>query len=200
MASEMIHSTPPASFPVTLPISLDSYMTLVLSGKFEGTVGQIELINGRIVQMNPQGPQHADPVEVLSLWSFENARHQFNIRVQLPLAFPELRSCPEPDISWVTRQRYRDRFPVADEVHLLIEISNYSGHFDRTEKMSLYAAAGISEYWRVDVPTKSVEVYRDPDPDQAGYRSLMTYDRTDTIHPRCLDVAVLKISELFPEP
>jgi len=200
MSFDTIHSPAPLSVPVTLPLSFDSYMTLVLAGEFDQMVGQIELINGRIVQMNPQGPEHADPIDVISLWSFEQTCRRFTVRVQLPIALPEHRSCPEPDIAWVTPQRYRDRFPTADEVHLLIEISNSSARFDRTEKMNLYASARIAEYWRVDVPTESVEVYRDPDPDQGNYRSLATFNRTQSIEPLCLPEAILDLSELFPDP
>ena len=188
-----------ANTPTTLPLTLDHYLTLVEAGAFDRTPGQVELINGRIVQMNPQGPQHADPIDVLNLWSVEQTRRRYTVRIQLPIALPEQNSCPEPDVTWVTPQRYRHRYPAAHEVHLLIEISNTSRRFDRTEKMALYAAAGIFEYWRVDVPEQNVEVYRDPDPDQKSYRGLVTYDRTRTVAPRCLPEAVLQLSELFPE-
>ena len=185
--------------PVTLPLSVEDYMTLVQAGAFERASGQIELINGRIVQMNPQGPEHADPIDVLTLWSIEQTRRRFTVRVQLPIVLPEHRSVPESDLCWVTPRRYRDRFPHASEVHLLIEISNTSRRFDRGEKMSLYAAAAVAEYWRVDVPSQSVEVHRDPDPEQPIYRNLATFDRTMQVSPQCLPEARLDLSELFPD-
>ncbi len=48
--------------PEVLPITTEQYETLVDAGAFEGMTGQIELIHGRIVRMNPQGPGHADPI------------------------------------------------------------------------------------------------------------------------------------------
>ncbi len=201
MASEPTHHTHPApqQVPAVVPLSYDGYMKLVEAGEFDGMTGQIELIEGQIVRMNPQGPQHADPIDVFNLWSIEQTRRRFTVRVQLPIALPQQNSCPEPDIAWVSPQRYRDRFPSAKDVHLLIEISATSGRFDRTKKMNLYAAASIPEYWRVDVPSQSVEVYRDPDVDQKMYRSLTTYDQSDVIHPVCLPEAAFDVSVLFPK-
>ena len=181
--------------PVTLPLSVEHYMTLVQAGAFAGASGQIELINGRVVQTNPRGPEHADPIDVLTLWSIEQTRRRFTVRVQLPIVLPEHRSVPEPDLCWVTPRRYRDRFPHASEVHLLIEISNTSRRFDRGEKMNLY----VAEYWRVDAPSQSVEVHRDPDPEQQVYRNLATFDRAMQVSPQCLPEATLDLSELFLE-
>ena len=52
----------------------------------------------------------------------------------------------------MSRRRYADRHPSPEDIHLLIEVSMTSGSFDRAEKMEVYAAASIAEYWRVDVP------------------------------------------------
>lgn len=185
-----------SSGPATVPLTVDHFLALIRAGAFDRTPGQVELIHGRIVQMNPQGPQHADPIDVLAEWSIGAAAGRYTIRVQVPVAIPDLNSCPEPDIAWVTRRRYRDRYPTADEVHLLMEVSKTSRQFDRTEKQRLYAAAGIGEYWRIDVPSQSVEVYRDPADDH--YRSLVTYDRGKSIRPKCLPEVALAVSDLFP--
>ena len=67
-------------------------------------------------------------------------------------------------------------------MHLIIEVADSSLAYDRTTKLRLYAAAGISEYWIVDCTAEAVEVYRNPAP--AGYRdvSRVTGAATLTLH------------------
>lgn len=44
---------PSLAQPSTLPITVDQYESLVARGDFEGFLGQVELIHGRIVHLNP---------------------------------------------------------------------------------------------------------------------------------------------------
>ena len=120
----------PKILPVTLPISVEQYSDLVAHGHFDQQTGQTELINGRITHMNPQGPQHASPIDILSEWSIEQTKRQFWVRVEKPILLPNSSSVPEPDIAWVTRQSYAQRHPSSEDVHLLIEASLTSGSFD----------------------------------------------------------------------
>lgn len=181
--------------PVTLPISIEHFETLVASGAFESNTGQTELIHGRMVHMNPQGPEHADPIDRLTEWSFEQVRRRFTIRVEKPIRLAEQMSSPEPDIVWATRQRYHKRHPNPDEVHLLIEVSQASARFDLTEKMELYAEAKTPEYWQVDVASHIVTVHRDPR--GQTYGQVQTYDASQSIRPLCLPEASLAVAELF---
>lgn len=41
-------------------------------------------------------------------------------------------------------------------------------------RSSLYARAGVAEYWTVNLEERYVEVHRDPDPAAGGYRTRMT--------------------------
>ena len=60
---------------------------------------------------------------------------------------PECESCPEPDVAWVTEKSYREERPQTKDVLLVIEVADSSLHFDMNEKASLYAVAGVSDYW-----------------------------------------------------
>ena len=182
--------------PTTLPITTEQYETLVDAGAFDGTQGQIELIHGRIVHMNPQGPEHSDPIDVLNEWSVISVQQRFTIRVEKPLRIPSQQSCPEPDIAWVTRRRYHDQHPGSEDIHLLIEVSKTSSRFDRTEKRQLYAEAKIAEYWQVDVPGRVITVYRDPS--RGDFQTVQSFDDSATVGPVCLPESTLVIAELFP--
>lgn len=98
-------------FPKTLPLTTEQFEKLVELATFEKMNGQIELINGRIVRMNPQGPEHSDPIDFLTEWCVLNAVGQFTIRVEKSIRIPLENSCPEPDLAWVTRRRYVDQHP-----------------------------------------------------------------------------------------
>lgn len=183
--------------PETFPITNSQYRLLVDQGTFDRSVGQIELINGRLVRRNPQGPLHPDPLDELTRWSFEVAVERFRIRIEKPIELPELNSSPEPDIVWADRRRYADRHPVAGEVQLLIEVSHRSKQFDRGEKLQLYARANIREYWLVDVRTRTVEVFADPE--SGDFQSASVFSISDTIRPGCLATAELEIATLFSD-
>jgi Uma2 family endonuclease len=45
---------------------------------------------------------------------------------------------------------------------LVVEIADTTLAFDRRTKASLYAWAGIHEYWIVNLPDNVLEVHRDP--------------------------------------
>ena len=51
----MMIAEPIQEWPVTIPISIEQYASLVDRGDFDRIIGQVELINGRIVHMNPAG-------------------------------------------------------------------------------------------------------------------------------------------------
>ena len=181
--------------PVTMPLTLAHYETLIDAGVFDPSPGKIELIHGRLTYMNPQGPEHAAPIDILDEWSHEVVQRRFRIRVEKPLTIPEHQSCPEPDLVWVTRQSYFDRHPNASEVHLLIEVSDSSAAFDRSEKRDLYAEAMVKEYWLVDVAHRQIEVFREPV--SGKFQKQHLHKTSETISPLCLPEAKLAVNTLF---
>ena len=80
------------------------------------------------------------------------------VRKEDPLTFSD--SEPEPDLSVVkgTRDDYEEHPMTAA---LVVEIAGNSVAEDR-EIASLYAAAGVQEYWIVNANARTVEVYRHP--------------------------------------
>ena len=196
MSNTVSFNQPASVQPVTVPITTEQYETLVNAGAFAETDGQIELIHGRIVRMNPQGPEHADPIDFLTEWSIEKVQRRYTVRIEKPIRIPEHLSSPEPDIAWVTRGRYQRQHPGPADVHLLIEVSQASSRFDRTEKLQLYAKAKIVEYWQVDMPSRIVTVHRQPQGEL--FRSVQSFDESQTVCPLCLPAAELVIANLFP--
>jgi Uma2 family endonuclease len=130
---------------------------------------RVELINGEIVDMAPLGWRHiAQHARLTALFN----RRLGDRAIVWPQGALRIRpdSVPQPDLI-VLRPRadeYRDGGPRPEDVLLVVEISDTSLSFDRTEKMRLYARAGVPEFWVVDIEGYALEVYRDPADD--GYR------------------------------
>ena len=113
--------------------------------------------------MNPIGSRHEVIVDRLTEWSFANLpKGKVRVRIQNSIGLPALESAPEPDLAWVARRDYSRGRPVAEDVLLVIEVADSSLGFDTGEKADLYAAAGIADYWVVDVAAQRIEVRREP--------------------------------------
>jgi Uma2 family endonuclease len=163
--------------------SLAQYDSMIERGVF-GSRGRqrLEFIRGEVREMTPIGSRHEEVVDRLNVWSVENARRTaIRVRIQNSIGVPELESAPEPDVAWVVERDYSEARPTAADVLLIIEVADSSLAYDTGEKAGLYAAAGVADYWVVDIAHRSIEVRRDP---AAGrYRTLNTYAGIDEIHP-----------------
>ncbi len=142
--------------------SLDDYHRMIEVGLIYGR--QVELLNGEIVEMPPEGPEHAqsstDAADYLRSLLGEKAL----IRDAKPITIPETNSEPEPDLAIVqpNRQLYRTRHPYPENIFWVIEYANTSLSKDLDTKRKAYARAGIKEYWVVDLKNRLVKVFRNP--------------------------------------
>lgn len=140
--------------------TIADYHNIVDAGLFEGR--PIELLNGLIVEMPPEGPDHADTSTRLmpQLWSAARGRYQ--VRAAKPISLPPNDSEPEPDIALVRDRSYRDAHPHPEDIFLVIEFSNSSLEKDTKEKRLVYAQAGLADYWVVNLRDRCIILYRDP--------------------------------------
>jgi len=190
-------AAPPAGFPRQAPITLAMYDRMIAAGVFDpAEAHRVELIGGELHMMSPIGDRHADAVAFLTRWSSQQADpSRMLVWVQNPLSIPGSESAPQPDIAWVTLRRYADRRPLPEEVSLLVEVADTSLEFDTTAKASLYAAAGIADYWVVDLVSRAVIVFREPR--SGGYESRSTHRGDQLARPLTQPDAALSPAELF---
>jgi Uma2 family endonuclease len=139
------------------PLRRVEYERLVHLGVFEGE--KVELLFGRIVRMTPQGDDHSGAIDALLEILFPALLGRARVRVQEPFVAPD-ESEPEPDLAVVP---LRDPFAGhPSEAFFIAEVASTSQEKDRGPKGALYAAAGVPEYWLVDVANRRVERYRTP--------------------------------------
>ncbi len=179
-------------------LSVAEYEKIVASGVFDGrNKRRIELVAwGTSRDESDWSPEHAAAVDWLNEWSlFAVPRGTIRVRVQNPVAFLPQASEPEPDIVWANPRGYAPHHPTATDVLLLIEVADPSLGFDRGEKAELYAAAGVRDYWVVNLTDRTVEVFRDP---QGGrYQSIQSFGRGEVVHPAEFPDARLNVDSLF---
>lgn len=175
-------------------LSRAEYDRAIEAGVFEAAA-RLELINGDLHAMTPQGSRHATGVELVTEALRRAFGSGFRVRMQLPLAADDY-SEPEPDAAVVTGtiRDYRDAHPTS--AVLIVEVSDDSLHQDRTVKQRLYARCGIPEYWIVALPDARLEVHRDPGED--GYRSVSIHGPGDSVAPQGCPEAQIAVDDLLP--
>jgi Uma2 family endonuclease len=156
----------------------------------------IELIEGELVEVTPQGPLHRNLVAVLGT-RLTRLYPTAVVSQSAPIDAGE-RNLPEPDVAVVEggEHAFRARFPKGSETSLVVEVAHTSRTLDRA-KAAIYARAGVPVYWLVDVVAKRVEVYEGSQPD-GTYRAMRQLSGDDTLTPPGTAAAWL-VRELFPE-
>src|SRR5882724_9030534 len=127
--------------------TVEQYFALVDQGVLEPD-DKVELLEGVVVAMVPEGLWHANGVR----WVSETLRAAIGDRAYVDqqhcfIAGPL--SVPEPDVAVLPGkfQDYLTRHP--STAHLVVEVADSSLVQDRLTKAAIYAAAGIPEYWIV---------------------------------------------------
>lgn len=122
----------------------------------------VELLDGWLVPKMTQNPPHVLVSEQVRDVLYEAVPEGWCVYAQKPLRTAT--SMPEPDVMVVrgSRQQYRERLPQAEDVGLIVEVSDASLTRDRVFKKAIYAQAGIPVYWLVNLIEQRVEVYSDP--------------------------------------
>lgn len=178
-------------------LSLAEYDRMIECGVFDGRKRRrLEFIRGEIREMTPIGSLHEVVVDRLTEWSILSLPEgKAWVRVQNSIGLPELESAPEPDLAWVARRDYSHGRPTAEAVLLVIEVAESSLAYDCGEKADLYAAAGIADYWVVNLPKRLVELRRDPA--SGHYRDVTTHTGDEEVRPLAMPELSLRPSMLW---
>ncbi|NET37345.1 MAG: Uma2 family endonuclease [Cyanothece sp. SIO1E1] len=167
--------------------TLDRYHQAVDAGIFDDW--NVELLNGIIVEMSPEGPMHSSDIGSVDRYLrmlIPPDVAWFRLGNPLTLKYSE----PEPDIAIVKPGNYRSQHPGLEDVLLVIEFANSSLVKDISgDKYQTYALEGIPDYWVVNLPDSSLNVNRTPDTENSCYLNRQTLT-TGVIKPLLLDVQI----------
>ena len=169
------------------------YHHMIETGVLAGR--QVELIDGKIVDMAPELPIHRATYRrgVQYLESLLKARAV--IFSAAPISLPTDGE-PQPDISIVKppESKYNKRHPSPSDVYWLIEVSNSTLTYDLGEKATAYARDGIPDYWVIDIKHKQVWVHRAPQ--KEGYASVKQVS-SGTVAPLEMPGIEVDVARLF---
>ena len=177
------------------------YEKMIEAGIFSPDT-RAELIDGEIFSMTPQKRRHT-----LAIRAAEEALKSafgsgFDVQVQFPLALDAF-SEPEPDLAVVpgSWRDYRDEHP--SSAVLVVEVADTSLEYDRDRKGSLYARAGIADYWIVDLQAGRIEVCRDPAqcneaPCGWSYRTIRSFAPGQHLAPLAAPDHPIAVNALLP--
>lgn len=162
----------------------------------------IELIGGQLMVAEPQGEYHYG-----AIWRTAHALEAafgpgWCVRTQAPISLDDA-SEPEPDVAVVAGSvgdylRDHPARPV-----LTVEISESSLAMDRQHKGGLYARAGLTDYWIVNLIDRVLEVYREPVADTEAsfgwrYAICQRLEPTQLVTPLAFPGARIRVADLLP--
>lgn len=172
-------------------LSMDEYHRLVEAGGF-GEGAHVELIDGLLADMSPKTREHENAICWLADWLTDAVdRSRFQVRVGSPLTLDG--SEPEPDLTVIPHDAPRPYHPAT--ATLVIEVSVSSLRRDLARKPSLYAAAGVDEYWVIDLDGDRAVVHREPRDD--GYADVSELRGQGELRPASLGVESIVLADLL---
>jgi Uma2 family endonuclease len=164
---------------------------------------RVELIEGEIIEMAAQSNLHAQSITLTSEALNDAFGKRFWVRVQMSLDLSPY-SVPDPDIAVVSGS-VRENAGRANPTSalLIVEVSETTLPYDRNRKGSLYAQAGIADYWIVNLEKRFLEVHRNPTPDGTkdfgfGYANVQYLEPGDEIAPLALPQRRIMVASLLP--
>ena len=175
--------------------NVDQYYRLAEVGVLKPD-DRVELIEGEIVKMSPIGSPHAACVTRTNRLFQNTFAQRAVIWVQNPVRLSDF-SEPVPDVALLKPRDdfYAEHLPTAEDVLLVIEVSDSTILSDRNVKMPLYARAGIPEAWLVNLPKKIIEVYYDLV--DGRYQECSKFKRGEVLVSPTVPSLSLKVSEII---
>ena len=176
--------------------SAERYFALVEEGLIAPD-DKVELLEGIIVAMSPQSPQHASAVWRTTHALEKAVGERALVRSQVSF-LASGNSVPEPDVCVV-----EGSIADYDECHpnsalLMVEVAASTLAPDRLTKSRIYAAAAVPEYWIVNLRDHVVEVYRNPDPASRVYAFTRVAVEGETIALEAIDRCEVAVADLMP--
>ena len=176
------------------------YDRLVELGAFDRE--PLELIGGQLIVAEPQGAYHSSSIRRVDYALRAALPPGWIVSVQSPVSLDD-ESEPEPDLAVLvgTVDDYGHAHPTSPT--LVVEVAESSLRFDRRDKGSLYARAGLQDYWIVNLVDRVLEVYRAPAPDPSApygwsYQSVVRLTPPAVVELTGVSGARVAVADLLP--
>lgn len=162
----------------------------------------IELIGGELMVAEPQGAAHYTAIRKTAKALEAAFGRGWEVRTQGPIGLDD-DSEPEPDVAVVpgNPDDYGRAHP--SRPALTVEVAESSLSIDRRHKGSLYARAGLLDYWVLNLIDRVLEVYREPVADSTApfgwrYARGEVLDGSAWVAPLAAPASAISVSQLLP--
>ena len=172
-----------------VPISVATYHAMAAQGLVDK---RTELLRGVIVEKMSKSPLHASIVRRLFRLVTKAAGPNDLVLKEDPIT--TIDSEPEPDVAVVAGHEDDFRCSHPQRALLVIEVAVSSIAIDR-EKASIYAGAGVGEFWLVLPESASIEVHTAPRDGVYAERKIFTGG--DTLLSQALPALRVSLGKLF---
>ena len=151
--------------------SVDDYHCMIAAGILRDR--RVELLAGEIVEMSRETPIHFNTAKRGAKYLEDLLARKADVRFNGPITLPD--SEPEPDIAIVRLPEsiYNERHPGRDDIFWVVEVAKTSLKKDVELKASIYAQAGILEYWILDLSARQMIVLREPQNSQYATQQII---------------------------
>jgi len=159
---------------------------------------RVELIEGEIVEMSPIGRRRQACLDKMTALLAGWLAGRAIVRIQGPVRLSQF-SEPQPDLLLLRPRAdyYASVDAGPDDVLLLIEVADASLAYDREVKAPLYARAGLTEYWILDLQSDRLLVFRDPDSGAGRYRCVDCLAHDERIAPLAFPDLEILVADLL---
>jgi len=179
-------------------MTVERYFALVDEGLLDPD-DRVELLEGVVVAMSPRNPPHDAVVSLAARVLGRVVGDRAAVRCQCSIILNRY-SAPEPDVAVVPGHERDYMLAHPTTALLVVEVADTSLAQDRLTKAALYAAAGIPEYWIVNLRDRQVEVLRDPEPAAGRYRERAVAGADARLAIVTLPGVEVAAAELLPDP
>lgn len=162
----------------------------------------VELLGGELMVAEPQGAAHYTAIQKTARALEDAFGPGWVVRTQGPIGLDD-DSEPEPDVAVVPGgvDDYARAHPA--RATLVVEVAETSLDVDRRVKGSLYARAGLADYWVLNLLDRVLEVYREPVPDATApfgwrYGRREVLDASARVTPLAAPRASMPVACLLP--
>ena len=182
--------------PAPTRLDADRYFALVDQGEIRPD-DRVELLEGVVVSMSPQGSPHANAIARLTALLVPLVGSRGVVRVQSSFRAGRF-NVPEPDVAVVPGPLERWEDEHATEALLVVEVSLSSLPTDRLTKTAIYARAGVPQYLIVNLRDGCVETFAAPDRERATWGEVRTSRRGERIALVALPGLAIDVASMLP--
>ncbi len=172
--------------------SIDEWHKLIELGVFQDK--SVELLNGEIIEMSPEGIPHSYTNLSVADYLREILTSKAVISESHPITLKN--SEPEPDIAVIRLPKtiYAQHHPYPEDIYWLIEVSKTTLQYDLTTKAEVYAQNNIQEYWVIDLVNKQLIVHTQPKDN--SYSQIVEY-QSGSVSPQSFQDIKVPLSKLI---